>query len=112
MKLNREADHLRFPLANAPNAPVAASKRLLPLATGSAPLNEFEAQISGILKESQIASEKQIQEFEQLATQKLSVEDLQRRTAELRMARELMYREELKAKRIKKIKSKSYLLDF
>ena len=108
VKLNREADHLRFPLANAPNAPVAASKRLLPLATGSAPLNEFEAQISGILKESQIASEKQIQEFEQLATQKLSVEDLQRRTAELRMARELMYREELKAKRIKKIKSKSY----
>ncbi|KAF8545495.1 small-subunit processome [Trichophaea hybrida] len=109
VKHNREAEHLHFPLANAPNAPVVASKKLAPITVGgSAPLNSFEASISGILKESNMASEKQIQEFEQLETQKLSIQDVERRTAELRMARELMYREELKAKRIKKIKSKSY----
>jgi len=109
VKHNREAEHLHFPLANALNAPVVAPKKLAPItAGGSAPLNNFEAAISGILKESNMTSEKQIQEFEQLATQKLSIQDVERRTAELRMARELMYREELKAKRIKKIKSKSY----
>ena len=109
VKHNREAEHLHFPLANAPNAPVPASKKLVPmLAANSKPLNDFEASISGILKESNMDSEKKIQEFEQLATRKLSIEDVQRRTAELRKARELMYREELKAKRIKKIKSKSY----
>jgi len=109
IKHNREADHLNFPLANAPNAPVPASKKLVPIsASNSKPLNDFEASISGILKESNMESEKKMQEFEQLATQKLSIEDVQRCTAELRKARELMYREELKAKRIKKIKSKSY----
>ncbi|KAF8251082.1 small-subunit processome [Wilcoxina mikolae CBS 423.85] len=109
VKHNREAEHLHFPLANAPNTPVVASKKLAPItAGGSAPLNNFEAAISGILKESNMTSEKQIQEFEELATKKLSIQDVERRTAELRMARELMYREELKAKRIKKIKSKSY----
>ncbi|KAI5854000.1 Utp14 protein-domain-containing protein [Tricharina praecox] len=109
VKHNREAEHLHFPLANAPNAAVPASKKLIAMtAANSKPLNAFEASISGILKESNMDSEKKIQEFEQLATQKLSIEDVQRRTAELRKARELMYREELKAKRIKKIKSKSY----
>jgi U3 small nucleolar RNA-associated protein 14 len=111
VKHNREADHLHFPLANATNAPIPAPKKLMPLlASGSnrTPLSSFEAKISGILKESNMVSEKQIQEAEQLATNKLSIEDVQRRTAELRMARELMYREEAKAKRIKKIKSKSY----
>jgi U3 small nucleolar RNA-associated protein 14 len=107
VKHNREAEHLHFPLANAPNAPVVGSKKLVPI-TAEKPLNDFEASINNILKESNMASEKQIQEFEELATQKMSIEDVQRRTAELRMARELMYRQEVKAKRLKKIKSKSY----
>lgn len=110
VKMNREADHLHFPLPNAPNAPIAAPKRLLSLATatGRAPLTPLEATISGILKQSNMQSERQIAEFEELQTNKLSLEEVQRRTAELRMARELLYREELKAKRIKKIKSKAY----
>lgn len=108
VKHNREAEHLHFPLANAPNAPVVPSKKLAPITADAKPLNEFEASINNILKQSNMASEKQIQEFEELATQKMSIEDVQRRTAELRMARELMYREEAKAKRLKKIKSKSY----
>ena len=54
-----------------------------------------------------MASENSIKEFEQLKTNKLSVEEVQKRTAELRLARELLYPKEIRAKR-KKIKSKSY----
>ncbi|KAH8145090.1 uncharacterized protein LAJ45_10870 [Morchella importuna] len=110
VKMNREADHLHFPLPNAPNAPIQAPKRLLSIATatGRAPLTALEETISGILKESNMQSERKIAEFEELKTNKLSIEEVQKRTAELRMARELLYREELKAKRIKKIKSKAY----
>ncbi|KAL7275074.1 hypothetical protein RUND412_002009 [Rhizina undulata] len=109
VKHNREADHLHFPLANAPNAPIEPPNRLSAITpNNSTPLTELEAKISGILKESDMVSEKQIQEFEELKSNKMSIEDVQRRTAELRLARELLYREELKAKRIKKIKSKTY----
>ena len=45
---------------------------------------------------------------EELATNKLPVEEVMQRRAELRRARELLFREEIKAKRIKKIKSKAY----
>lgn len=108
VKHGREADHLQFPLPNAPNAPVPAPKRLPAITPESAPLTDLEATISGILKESNMASEKAIKESEELETNKLSMEEVQRRTAELRLARELLYREEAKAKRIKKIKSKAY----
>jgi len=109
VKHSRQADHLHFPLANAPNARLPAPKKITVLsASEPTPLTELEATISGILKESNMASEKSIKEFEELKTNKLSVEEVQKRTAELRLARELLYREEIKAKRIKKIKSKSY----
>ncbi|RPB01097.1 Utp14-domain-containing protein [Choiromyces venosus 120613-1] len=109
VKHSRQADHLHFPLANAPNARLPAPKKITVLsASVPTPLTELEATISGILKESNMASEKSIKEFEELKTNKLSVEEVQKRTAELRLARELLYREEIKAKRIKKIKSKSY----
>lgn len=109
VKHNREAEHLSFPLANAPNAPLAHPKKLAPMSSSDTkPMNAFEAAISGILKESNMESEKQIAEFETLATQKLSLEDVQRKNAALKLQRELMWREEAKAKRLKKIKSKTY----
>ncbi|KAG0638159.1 small-subunit processome [Tuber brumale] len=109
VKHNRQVDHLHFPLTNAPNARLQAPRKVTVLsASEPTPLTELEATISGILKESNMASEKSIKGFEELKTNKLSVEEVQKRTAELRLARELMYREEVKAKRIKKIKSKSY----
>ncbi|RAL67745.1 hypothetical protein DID88_008478 [Monilinia fructigena] len=49
-----------------------------------------------------------IREFEELEMNKLTMEEVKARRDQLRMARELLYREELKAKRVKKIKSKSY----
>lgn len=109
VKTNREAEHLHFPLANAPNAPIKALARLSSMsASNSTPLTALEATISGILKDSNMQDEKQLAEFESLKTNKLSVVEVQRRVAELRLTRELLYREELKAKRIKKIKSKAY----
>lgn len=109
VKANREAEHLHFPLANAPNAPVKAPTRLLSMsASNSTPLTALEATISGILKDSNMQDEKQLAEFESLKTNKLPYEKVQERLAELRLTRELLYREELKAKRIKKIKSKAY----
>lgn len=109
VKHNREAEHLHFPLANALNAPIQAPARIPTMtATNATPLTALEATISGILKDSNMTSEKQIAEFETLKTNKLSIEEVQKRNADLRMARELLYREELKAKRIKKIKSKAY----
>ncbi|KMU85632.1 juvenile spermatogonial depletion [Coccidioides immitis H538.4] len=107
VKANRRAEHLSFPLpetASIQNAKVTDSK----------PRTDLETTIQNILVESGLASsngkdaEDRIQEFEKLQTNKLSIEELQARRNELRRARELLFREEVRAKRIKKIKSKSY----
>ncbi|KAF8422552.1 small-subunit processome, partial [Tirmania nivea] len=109
VKHNREADHLHFPLVDpdAGSAGGGAGARLI-ATNNTAPVTALEATIANILKVSKLSSEKEIAEFENLKANKLSVEEEQRRRAQLRMARELMYREEIRAKRIKKIKSKTY----
>ncbi|KAI9649107.1 hypothetical protein NHQ30_001674 [Ciborinia camelliae] len=113
VKHNRRADHLVFPLAD-PDADSARANTRLQSTTQSKPFNELEATIQSILEESGLATaggrddEDKIREFEELEMNKLSMEEVKARRDQLRMARELMYREELKAKRVKKIKSKSY----
>jgi U3 small nucleolar RNA-associated protein 14 len=52
--------------------------------------------------------EKNLQQYEELQMSKLSVEEVEKRTKELRRMRELAFREEIKARRIAKIKSKTY----
>ncbi|KKZ67512.1 hypothetical protein EMCG_06830 [[Emmonsia] crescens] len=107
VKSNRRADHLSFPLPE-PNAIQQSS------ITDTKPLTDLESTIQNILVESGLADEKdisgetRIQEFEELQAKKLPLEEIQARRAELRKARELLFREEVRAKRIKKIKSKSY----
>ena len=82
--------------------------------TNSKPFNELEATIKTILEESGLAAtngkddEDKLMEFEELETNKMSLEEVKARRAQLRMARDLLFREEARAKRIKKIKSKSY----
>ncbi|KAF2812264.1 uncharacterized protein BDZ99DRAFT_460990 [Mytilinidion resinicola] len=77
-------------------------------------MNDLETTIQSILVESGLASksgkseEEKIREFEELETNKLPLEEVARRRQELRRVRELMFREEIRAKRVKKIKSKSY----
>lgn len=113
VKHNRRAEHLSFPLQD-PNTVVAqGSQRLLP-DTQSKPLTDLESTIKSILENSGLAplngrsEEDQLQAFEELKTNKMPLEEVQARRAELRQTRELLFREEIRAKRIKKIKSKTY----
>lgn len=113
VKHNRRAEHLMFPLPDADHASMTANTKLQPT-TNSKPFNELEATIQSILEESGLATvngrtdEDKIAEFEELETKKMSLEEVKARRDQLRMARELMFREEARSKRIKKIKSKSF----
>lgn len=113
VKHNRRAEHLIFPLPDADVASANANVRLQPT-TNSKPFNELEATIQTILEESGLAAangkddEDKLMEFEELEANKMSFEEVKARRAQLRMARDLLFREEARAKRIKKIKSKSY----
>lgn len=113
VKHNRRAEHLHFPLEDPDaSAPLGVDK-LVPTSS-RAPFNDLEGAIQKIMQESGLSSgkadaeEEQIRAFEELQAKKMSVEEVQARRAELRKARELLFREEVRAKRIKKIKSKSY----
>lgn len=107
VKANRRAEHLMFPLPD----PEAQQVDKLEVAK---PQNDLENTIQSILVESGLAdakgksNEDQVQEFEELQERKLPIEEIRARRAELRKHRDLMFREEVRAKRIKKIKSKSY----
>ena len=113
VKHNRRAEHLSFPLKD-PNANAApGSQHMLPT-SHSQPLTDLETTIQNILKDSGLADpngkseEAQLQALEELETRKMPLAEVQARRAELRRARELLFREEIRAKRINKIKSKSY----
>lgn len=113
VKHNRRADHLMFPLPDPEADSAKRNDKLIPT-NQTRPFNELEATIQSILEESGLATangkddEDHIREFEELEAKKMSLEEVKARRDQLRMARDLMFREEAKAKRIKKIKSKSY----
>ena len=111
IKQNRRAEHLSFPLQHKDAGKAMGEDRLLPTTT-SAPANDLESTIQSILQQSGLSNgkddEEQIQKWEILQTNKLPIEEVEKRRAQLRMERELLFREEVRAKRIKKIKSKAY----
>ncbi|CAO2655575.1 Nn.00g043780.m01.CDS01 [Neocucurbitaria sp. VM-36] len=111
IKQNRRAEHLMFPLQNKSGGEPMGEKTLLPTTT-AAPANDLESTIQSILQQSGLSNgkddEEQIQKWEELQTNKLPIEEVMKRRAQLRMERELLFREEVRAKRIKKIKSKAY----
>ncbi|KAF2021040.1 Utp14-domain-containing protein [Aaosphaeria arxii CBS 175.79] len=112
VKQNRRAEHLQFPLQH-PNAGSAFGETRLVPTTSSAPANDLEGTIQSILQQSGLSNgkddgEDQIQKWEELQTNKLPLEEVEKRRAELRRQRDLLFREEVRAKRIKKIKSKAY----
>lgn len=110
---SRRAEHLSFPLTD-PNASAPVGESQLVGVGEDRPANELEGAIRSILEESGLASEKKdgeedrIRRGEELALKEVPVEEVMARRAALRKARELLFREEIRAKRIKKIKSKSY----
>jgi len=113
VKRNRRAEHLSFPLADPAAVTPSSAKQLAPTSQ-SQPMTSLESTIQEILMESGIYSkesgsaEGQEQAYEALLEKKMPLEEVQARRAELRKARDLMFREEIRARRIKKIKSKAY----
>lgn len=115
VKHNRRAEHLSFPLIDPHAQEAQGTTRMVAAGGASEPKNELEAAIQTILQESGLASAKgakgddeNIQEAEELQAKKMPVEEVMARRAELRKQRDLLFREEIRAKRIKKIKSKAY----
>ncbi|RAL09823.1 UTP14 family protein [Aspergillus homomorphus CBS 101889] len=107
VKANRRAEHLMFPL---PDPDANQVHRM----SAPKPRTDLESTIQNILVESGLAetngksAEDQMQELEESQERRLPIEEIQARRAELRKRRDLLFREEVRAKRIKKIKSKSY----
>ncbi|CAG8573767.1 2092_t:CDS:10 [Ambispora gerdemannii] len=104
VKRNRESDHLEFSKSSGAASYQPSNNTLAGTFKAS---TELEKQVENILEESG-AKEKDFQQYEELELNKLTIEEIQSRRRELRIMRELMFREELKAKRIAKIKSKTY----
>ncbi|GEQ71639.1 hypothetical protein JCM33374_g5325 [Metschnikowia sp. JCM 33374] len=109
----QDADHLTFPLpppAVEEQDEVDAEEEYdnLRLVPETAQKSELESKINNVLKSGALLDESNEATFEQMASAKLSKEDLFKRTQELRRMRELMFRDEQRAKRIKKIKSKQF----
>ncbi|PVU92887.1 hypothetical protein BB561_003557 [Smittium simulii] len=100
---NRAADHLEFPL----NAPTVDKRRGAFITSNFKAGEGLEKQIESILKTSGI-DETNLRNYEELALQKESKEEMLAKKAELRAVRELLFRNEQKAKRLAKIKSKTY----
>ena len=110
VKHNRRAEHLMFPLQDHEAVSVQSNSNLSST-VGAKPTTSLEVTIQNILLESGLTpanADARIQAAEELATNKMPLEEVQARRAELRKARELLFREEIRARRIKKIKSKSY----
>ncbi|KAG5651215.1 hypothetical protein H0H81_009463 [Sphagnurus paluster] len=105
MKRIREAEHLSFPL----QAPTAGRVSNLELAAKFKPTTALENSVDALLKSAKLREE-DIQHTEEtmLKMNQLSVEEVAARRSELRKMRELMFRAEIKARRIGKIKSKTY----
>ena len=87
---------------------VNATQSTSTLAGTFEPTTELEKKVDEILRASGIKDEKDITSFEELALKKVSIDEVRLRQAELREMRELMFRQDQKAKRIAKIKSKTY----
>ncbi|KAK5047867.1 hypothetical protein LTR84_006055 [Exophiala bonariae] len=113
VKENRRAEHLSFPLED-PTAAGVLNKKQLSSTSQTQPMTALESTIQAIMQESGLLSTEsttadgQVQAYEELQEKKMPLEEVQARRAELRRTRDLMFREEIRARRIKKIKSKAY----
>ena len=93
---NRRVEHLSF----AVNPTVEHNHASTFTRLSDKPQTELQTEVEKVLSESNLVDLQKENTFEKLATAKMTPE-------EMRLMRELMFREEKKSKRIKKIKSKS-----
>ncbi|CAI4047579.1 hypothetical protein SKDZ_13G0450 [Saccharomyces kudriavzevii ZP591] len=101
---NRRADHLSFPL----NKPTEHNQASAFSRTQDIPQTELQEKVDQVLQESNLVNPEKDSTFEDLSTAKMTSEEMRKRRTEMRLMRELMFREERKARRLKKIKSKTY----
>ena len=106
VKMNREAEHLSFPMQDTSVTP-KENRTSAAMASKFKAETSLEKQIQDALAQAGMKDE-ELEEFEALKLNKLTVEQMEDKRKELRMMRELMFRHEIKNKRLKKIKSKSY----
>jgi U3 small nucleolar RNA-associated protein 14 len=107
VKHMRQAEHVQFPLQDPESARAQGAEHLLPAIT-TKPLNALESTVNSILQDSGLVPAEDNESGDELPENGVTVQEVLARRAELRRARELIFREEQKSKRIKKIKSKSY----
>ncbi|KLO20113.1 Utp14-domain-containing protein [Schizopora paradoxa] len=103
MKQIKEAEHLSFPL----QAQREGKPSNLELAAKFKPTTELENAVDKLLKSAKLREE-DIAKTEELMMNNLSVEEVAERRNQLRKMRDLMFRADMKAKRVSKIKSKTY----
>ncbi|GMK55726.1 hypothetical protein CspeluHIS016_0207820 [Cutaneotrichosporon spelunceum] len=106
MKRVKEAEHLSFPLqAKARGGTKSAGE----VVASFKPEGEHESAVEALLAAANLTDKGvAAAEDEALRGQDLSPEEIEARRAELRYQRELMFRAEQKAKRVSKIKSKTF----
>lgn len=112
VKQNRRADHMSFPL-EPEDKDLSQHVPSIQRDFYRTPATNLEATIDTILHENGLKgkgadSEKDLQLLETSEVQKLPLEEALARKARLRKMRDLLFREEIRAKRLKKIKSKAY----
>ncbi|KAG8767247.1 hypothetical protein FRC12_006374 [Ceratobasidium sp. 428] len=108
MKRIREAEHLAFPLQG-PGAGKGAGVSNADIVGRFQPSTPMESAISSLLRAAHLSTDADTAATENtLAAATISSEDLAARRAQLRATRELMFKADIKAKRVAKIKSKAY----
>lgn len=106
MKRIKEAEHLRFPLQAQDRGGVKSSAEVV---AGFRPQNAHESAVEALLKQAGLTEEGVAAvEDEALQGQDLSLEEMEERRRALRAQRELIFRAEQRAKRVSKIKSRTY----
>lgn len=106
MKRIKEAEHLSFPLQAKERGGVKSGGEVV--ATFK-PETKLESAVTALLNKANLTDDAVTKhENDTLEAQDLSMEEIEERRRQLRMQRELMFRAEAKAKRIAKIKSKTF----
>ncbi|ODO03468.1 U3 small nucleolar RNA-associated protein 14 [Cryptococcus wingfieldii CBS 7118] len=106
MKRVKEAEHLSFPLQAKERGGVKSANEVL---AGWKPQNEMESAVDALLKKANLTEDTlKKQEDLQMEAKDMTEEEIKERRSQLRYQRELLFRAEAKAKRVAKIKSKTF----
>ena len=105
----REASHVSFPLPNQHRPNQASASRI----SATQLALKLQRQADGLVEEKEAPMQINLADMDMLEADGLgesdmTLEDLKKKQADIRMMREQMFRQDLKAKRIAKIKSKTY----